>query len=352
MKSEPYLSYNQTLFFKGIAILCILLHNFFHLLPPVMYQNEMSFEKYSGFRFLREFYPSEFLNSFFSFFGFYGVYVFIFLSGYGLTKSFLLSDTGGGIWFIIKHIVKIYKLFLISIGLYVLYFFPDVNFTRLLYSLSLTNNFFPDRLFSVNGPWWFFSLIIQLYILFIPLYRFLKKGKMNIFCIFYIYLVMAVFILYFGETVIEFYANFGGHLPEFAMGIYIALYEKELPFLYNRKKNIYIAITTLAIIVGAQFFRFFFIFSFAASCIFTFSFFYALKWRENHFFQYTGQLSPFLFGFNGFLFRHYWVGLAELSDNAFLKLCYCVCWLLLNYSVAALAFRIFGQHSTSATSKT
>ncbi len=94
-KNEPYLSYNQTLFFKGIAILCILLHNFFHWVEPVTYQNEMSFTANSVYCFMEEFSAAETVNGFFSFFGFYGVYVFIFLSGYGLTKAFAPLNTGG-----------------------------------------------------------------------------------------------------------------------------------------------------------------------------------------------------------------------------------------------------------------
>lgn len=349
--SQTYLSYNQTLFFKGIAILCILLHNFFHLLAPVTYQNEMFFAQKSVFRFIQDFSFSESINALFSFFGFYGVYVFIFLSGYGLSKAFTTAPALSGFRFTVKHALKVYKLFLISVGLYVLYVYPDVNFKALLHSLSLTNNFFADRVFLVNGPWWFFSLIIQLYVVFTLLYYFLKRGKAHIFYIFYVYLILACFLIYNGGEVIEFYANFPGHLPEFSLGIYIALYEKELSFLYNRRINALIAATAFVMIIGAQFFKFLFVLSFTASAIFAFSFFLALDWRENKFLQYTGKISPYLFGFNGFLFRHYFVSEARLSDNAFSKICYCGCWLILNYLVATFFCRLFTKKATSTTLK-
>ncbi len=311
----------------------------------------MSFTANSVYCFMEEFSAAETVNGFFSFFGFYGVYVFIFLSGYGLTKAFAPLNTGGGISFIIKHIAKIYKLFLISVFVYVLYKFPNINTTALFYTLSLTNNFFPERLFLVNGPWWFFSLIIQLYLTFLPLYYLLKKDKANLIYIFYFYLICAGFLIYTDGQVIEFYANFAGHLPEFSLGIYIALYEKELPFLHSRLKNIYLAAGSLVIIIGAQFFKLFFILGFAASSIFALSFFFALNWRENKFLQYTGRISPYLFGFNGFLFRHYWTITAEETNNAFLKLCCCGVWLAINYAAAAAACRLFNKRATSTTSK-
>ncbi len=84
-----YLTPKQSWFLKGLAIFCILSHNFFHLFPPITFQNEMAFEAQNFARFLQDFSWKNVLNCFFSFFGFYGVYIFIFLSGYGLTKSFV-----------------------------------------------------------------------------------------------------------------------------------------------------------------------------------------------------------------------------------------------------------------------
>lgn len=311
----------------------------------------MSFSANAAYQFINEFSLSEAINAVFSFFGFYGVYVFIFLSGYGLTKAFFSLDTGRGISFVLRHIIKVYKLLLISVLVYVLYHFLNVNTVKILYTLSLTNNFFPERLFMTNGPWWFFSLIIQLYLTFIPLYYFLKKNKTNVIYILYMYLICAGYLLYTDGQIIEFYANFPGHLPEFSLGIYIALYEKELPFLQNRQKNIYLAVLSLIIIIGAQFFIPLFILGFTASCVFTLSFCYVLNWRENKFLQFTGRISPYLFGFNGFLFRYYWTTTAQETDNAFLKLCCCGIWLAINYAAATIVCKFLSPKATSTISK-
>ena len=181
-----YLTPVQTLFLKGFAILCIMSHNFFHWVPPVTYENEMHFYPMYFSRFLQDFTWPDAINCLFSFWGFYGVYLFIFLSGYGLTKSFTHHHTERNIRFIGRHIAKIYLLFLCSAALY-LFIVPKVNYRAVLHVLSLTTNLSPETLFLVCGPWWFFSLIIQLYLLFLFLYKFIQKDISNIVLIVFSY---------------------------------------------------------------------------------------------------------------------------------------------------------------------
>lgn len=178
-----------------------------------------------------------------------------------------------------------------------------------------------------------------------------EKNKNNMLFLFDCYLLYCSYLIYNGKYVTECYANFLGHLPEFSLGIYLALYEKELPFLYDRRKNFYLASSSALIIIGAQFFESFFILSYTASCVFTFSLFYTLNWRENKFLEFTGKISPYLFGFNGFLFRHYLIFEVKNSDNALLKLYFCTVWLIANYVVATIAYQILNQKTTSAISK-
>lgn len=184
-----YLTPVQTLFLKGFAILCIMSHNFFHWVPPVTYENEMHFYPMYFSRFLQDFTWPDAINCLFSFWGFYGVYLFIFLSGYGLTKSFANHHTERNIRFIGRHIAKIYLLFLCSAALY-LFIVPKVNYRAVLHVLSLTTNLSPETLFLVCGPWWFFSLIIQLYLLFLFLYKFIQKDISNIVLICFSYLLI------------------------------------------------------------------------------------------------------------------------------------------------------------------
>lgn len=182
-------------------------------------------------RFLQDFTWPDAINCLFSFWGFYGVYLFIFLSGYGLTKSFANRHTERNIRFIGRHIVKIYLLFLCSVGLY-LVIVPKVNYKAVLYVLSLTTNLSPETLFLVCGPWWFFSLIIQLYLLFLFLYKFIQKDISNIVLICFSYLLIALYWMKYCGTGIGLYANAIGHIPEFSLGIFVAIYEKWLGINY------------------------------------------------------------------------------------------------------------------------
>ena len=81
----------QTNVLKGVGILLIVLHNFFHTVNPSSGENEFTFD----LQYTKNFYHIltdsfiEVLNIMFSFFGHYRVQIFIFISGYGLAKSYL-----------------------------------------------------------------------------------------------------------------------------------------------------------------------------------------------------------------------------------------------------------------------
>ena len=191
------LSKKDTSFIKGLAIFFVLSHNFFHVIPPFPGENEMNF---SAIRFWNVFYQiidSNFSDSFrpvFSFFGFYAVYLFIFVSGYGLTKKMdkILSSNGDiqnvvevvkvlylGV---LKQVFKIVKLSLIgviAILIMRLVMYPGEiglhNFLKnYLIFLTFSENFVPGHLFFFISSWWFLALIVQLYVLF-PIFYFLQK---------------------------------------------------------------------------------------------------------------------------------------------------------------------------------
>ena len=81
---------------KALAILFIVAHNYFHFLPPVTGENEMTFSPEHIQNVLMFIWanPLDAFHPIVSFFGHYGVHIFIFLSGYGLTKKCLSSNFG------------------------------------------------------------------------------------------------------------------------------------------------------------------------------------------------------------------------------------------------------------------
>lgn len=110
------LKVEDSTFYKGMAILLILLHNFFHLLPPIIGENEQEFSElfFKNYIHIISQQPELFFQATLSFLGHYGVQVFIFLSAYGLTKKYINSEI---VYrkFLKKRILKIYPAFLFSI---------------------------------------------------------------------------------------------------------------------------------------------------------------------------------------------------------------------------------------------
>ncbi len=333
--SEVYLTRNQSLALKGIAIFCIISHNFFHLFPPVTYQNEMALNPANFSKFIQDFSWSEIVNCLFSFLGFYGVYIFVFLSGYGITKSFV-NTKKKVIPFIAAHIFKIYKLFLISACVYCV-IVPDINFKALGKVLSLTSTLTPETLFIVCGPWWFFSLIIQLYLCFFVLYKLISKDISNIIFIWFVYVVLAFYWINFNGATVSLYANAAGHIPEFSLGIFLALYEQKLLFLSARRFNLLSLLVSLIVLILAQIYFYAFAFSFLFSAVIFLSI-YKLFPTQNQFWVFTGKISPYLFGFNGFLYRGNFIQYAVESQSAIWQIIYWIGWLAINYAFAYTAY--------------
>lgn len=182
------LSRNDTAFLKGIAILMIVMHNFCHWLPGCVVENEYTFDASRIGRYLDYFTqggPHLVLN-FFSHYGHYGVPLFLFLSGYGLVKKYestktkTMTKTMTALAFIWQHAVKLWRLMLPAL---LIYWLCTLCFgkpwttkpTDLLAMVTYTANLFYQR-DLILGPWWFFSLILQLYII----YRLLLYPTRNV----------------------------------------------------------------------------------------------------------------------------------------------------------------------------
>ena len=175
-KSDNYL-------LKGIAILSIMLHNLLHLLPRAVAENEFEFSARNIHRVVYEFHHSHdvwsIISALISHFGHYGVSIFLFLSGYGLVMKYEKSSSSippipSFIW---QHRKKLWGLMLPG---FVVAFFFLIDWNTFTLQLKDSNpwltfaflgNFFKfDTL--LYGPWWFFSLMLQFYILYrLVLYR-------------------------------------------------------------------------------------------------------------------------------------------------------------------------------------
>ncbi|MFH1436037.1 MAG: acyltransferase [Pseudomonadota bacterium] len=233
-----HLTKEDTALYKGIGILLIVGHNFFHWVAPSTGENEFVFDaglvKKLASLLVQQ--PLESINLALSYFGHYGVGIFIFLSGYGLARSRAGGNgsgagTVGWFSFMNSRVRRIYPGFALAVVLYIVFEYfrtsalpPPDTLKELVLKLSLLASFFPDQALSVNGPWWFYSFIFQCYAVF-PLLAHVHRrlGPAGLWAAAAAGLIfIAVFnpmLTGHGVNALQMAA---GHLPEFCLGIYLA----------------------------------------------------------------------------------------------------------------------------------
>lgn len=181
------LTRQQSDILKGMAILGIVLHNFCHQLPNVVRENEFLYfpelphELWTRIRTLHPYLPLDLC----SFFGHYGVAVFIFISGYGLVKKYEQTKPDTRIRpFLRYNLGKLWKLMIVP---WIVYLAMDtfgyadrlrINLTDIVAQLTLTINLFPQSLDHIlPGPYWYFGLTAELYIVYrLLFFRFRSRG--------------------------------------------------------------------------------------------------------------------------------------------------------------------------------
>lgn len=336
----------HTAYLKGIGILLILFHNFFHWVNPSTGENEFDFwtERVNQFFSLIAANPLETINIIFSFLGHFGVQLFIFISGYGLVKAF--KSNTEWIVYVKSRVLKIYPSFLA--GIFVLFLtaiflsqgFPNNRWlVQIAYKLLFIHTLIPGEALSVNGPWWFYGLIFQLYLVFPFLYKKIDKYGVKAFFIVSAISYVLIFILYkpFANNSLSIMSNFPGHLPEFCLGILLACKP-------NLKIHFSWAILALFIFIAGNYWFYFFPFTFV---IVTFLMVILInqiinyskdRISEKHYLVYIGNISMFLFAVHGFL-RPPLVNLANKMNNPFITLLLSLLFFLIAIGVTMLTIK-------------
>ena len=175
---------------KGLGILLIITHNYMHWLPECVAENEYTFstERIDLLcTYLAQGGPHVLLNIL-SHFGHYGVAIFLFLSGYGLAKKYEAplpapapEDTTaplpqtthtprakGAAAFLFRHAVKLWRLMVPALVAFVVIEMMQGTWnrplSRLFPLLGFYSNLQPHR-DLILGPWWWFGLMMQFYLL-------------------------------------------------------------------------------------------------------------------------------------------------------------------------------------------
>lgn len=161
---------------RGVAIIGIFLHNYCHWLGPIVKENEYTYSQHhvDVLQQVLAAPDGQLPLHLVSFFGHYGVPLFLFLSAYGLVCKY--ERSGGplpGTWrFVRYHFLKLFKMMVVG---FVSFTVIDAitpgrwhyTVTQVVAQMAMVNNLlpYPDRQIW-PGPYWFFGLMLQLYIVY------------------------------------------------------------------------------------------------------------------------------------------------------------------------------------------
>lgn len=175
ISDKTLLSRTECAALRGIAILGIFLHNYLHWLRPMVKENEYQFYQHNIDR-LKELLASPSWDlplQLFSFFGHYGVPVFLFLSGYGLVLKYEGKDKPRITTFMKNHFMKLFPMMMLGFTVFAMVDWMTPmrhhwTWAEIIGQVTMTINMFPnpDRVIW-PGPYWFFGLMMQLYLIYI-----------------------------------------------------------------------------------------------------------------------------------------------------------------------------------------
>lgn len=184
------LSRKETSAMKGFSIMCIVLHNLLHLLHPLVKENEFIYNYNRRAYWMWDHIVNlhhNVIGDILSFFGWYGVPIFIFLSGYGITKKYesdkrtpeenswwgFFSYNYSKLWFLMIPAFLLYVLFGTTI------YDKSFEWDAILAQCTMTINFMCSPKSIDPGVFWYFGLTLQLYLV----YRLLLHKKSRMFFI-------------------------------------------------------------------------------------------------------------------------------------------------------------------------
>ncbi len=229
---------------RGLAIIGIFLHNYCHWLGPIVKENEYQFfsRNVDQLNHALVHPDGNLLLHLLSFFGHYGVPLFLFLSAYGLVKKYerpratdtaTVTSGSPATWrFVRYHFLKLFKMMIVG---FVAFTMVDAitpgrwhyDVLKIIAQLGMFNNLLPEPDHQIwPGPYWFFGLMLQLYIV----YRLLIYRRHWGFTV-GLMLACALAQLFFdpeGEGINHYRYNFMGGMLPFGLGILLARFEKTI----------------------------------------------------------------------------------------------------------------------------
>lgn len=226
---------------RGVAILSIILHNYLHQLPHGIPENEYTYRPEHVFGFLNMEILGwySFPEGLISYAGHYGVAVFLFLSGLGLGIKYGAGGKDGSVgrWAFIRcHYLKLLRLLIVGMVLYLVVNALVFNGTLLITTrqiigqLTMTSNL--SLLLLLDGPYWFFSLIMELYVVYILLLH--GRGTRVVVSVMLICVAFGYLLDPSGDVMRLYRFNFPGQMLPFCLGLLAARNRCRLSLCLNR----------------------------------------------------------------------------------------------------------------------
>lgn len=288
---------------RGMAITCIFLHNYCHLLDGATHENEFWFSAEFNHDFWQNVCSGDAFVQIFSYFGHLGVPVFVFLTGYGLTLKYGNTKDEAPVSmtsFIWSHYKKFFKPILWGMLLYMLvYFLLNGSLWEnwvgaFLTQLTLTNNLVlhPDKLIK-PGPYWYFGMTMQLYLIYrIIVYR---RSLLLFSCCLFLSIITLLFLCDHHYSLIWFKYNSVGWLLPFSLGLLMG--RRNEPDL-NRWQWLGVTIITVGFILAGAGNYYLWLLIPVFAVLFFVSICKLLNDSAYHFFHFLGNVSLYIFVFH------------------------------------------------------
>lgn len=229
---------------RGLAIIGIFLHNYLHWLGGMARENEYQFKQGNV-----DFIIGQLSNpswdlpfQLISFFGHYGVPVFVFLSGYGLymkyeqnaataaegrgtDRTFSATECLKWLW---KHFMKLFPMMVFGFACFAMvdWMTPGRHlwsWDAVIEQMTMTINVFPDPDHNIwPGPYWYFGLMMQLYIVYVLFMRGRHWGCTVALMVACTIIQMTCFDDPAGDAINRIRYNFMGNMVPFGMGWLVA----------------------------------------------------------------------------------------------------------------------------------
>lgn len=255
--SMKLLSKDECTALRSLAILSIVLHNFSHWLPGAAKENEFAYSIYNSNYFYHSIFSSDFFLHLFSFWGHLGVPVFIFLSAYGLSLKYDDKQLIEKKDFLLTHYKKLFYPLLYGTIVYLIVIYMkegyiDSSIPRFITQCTmLLNLIYPYEQNLAPGPYWYFSMTMQLYLIYLFIVH--RRSMKWLLILTLISIIFIGGLYYHHKLLIWAKYNVSGWLLPFTLGIIAVRRHFFIAIFSNKMRNVGVFFITSILLFAFSF---------------------------------------------------------------------------------------------------